>query len=70
MYDLTMTSYYKHAPKIEKLSFYVCKILATIDFYVKNHKRMQFSWDFSLNMLENVDSNLQTSLKYQSLQIF
>ena len=31
-----------------------------MDFYVKNRKNMQFSWDFWQNMLENGHSNWQT----------
>ena len=49
-------------PRKLRNGHFVCKVLATIDFYVKNRKNMWFSWDFLQNMLENGHSNLQTNL--------
>ena len=49
-------------PRKLRNGHFVCKILAKIDFYVKNRKNMRFSWDFLQNMLENGHSNLQTNL--------
>ena len=49
-------------PRKLRNDHFVCNIEAKMDFYVKNRKNMQFSWNFLQNMLENGHSNLQTKL--------
>ena len=49
-------------PRKLRNGHFVCKKKAKTDFYVKNRKNMQFSWDFLKNMLEDGHFNLQTNL--------